>query len=171
MADSFVVEWHSRDLDATMIQREVDAVEQWKRSNATIHIMRDHPEHGWQILAGMFGMKQDTAKSKNDALSEFKSMVMDNLTVVWDRGNDQHVLTKFVIPRAKNEALVHDSYLCNNSNLIQGAITLPFPTERMMKENVKRQEPNFVGNLGDAGIEYVCPIECRPPDHKDWTFC
>ena len=29
MADSLVDEWHSRDLDAKMIQREVDAVEEW----------------------------------------------------------------------------------------------------------------------------------------------
>ena len=29
MADSLVDEWHSRDLDAKIIQREVDTVEEW----------------------------------------------------------------------------------------------------------------------------------------------
>ena len=30
MADPYVDEWHSRDLDAWMLQREVDAVKEWK---------------------------------------------------------------------------------------------------------------------------------------------
>ena len=172
MGDSFVDEWHARDLDAKMIQREVDAVEEWKQSKATIHIMRDHPQHGWSILGGMFGIKQDTTKSKKDALSEFISMADDDiLGQSWEKGNDQHLLSKFVAPRAKNEALVHDSYICKNNDFLKGAISLPFPTQRMVVENATRQEPNFVGNCGDGGIMDVCPIECRPHEHKDWTFC
>ncbi len=30
MADPYVDEWHSRDLDAWMLPREVDAVNEWK---------------------------------------------------------------------------------------------------------------------------------------------
>ena len=169
MADSLVDEWHSRDLDAKMIQREVDAVEEWKESNATIHIMRDHPQHGWPILGGMIGMKQDTATSKRDAFFEFRNMAADNYGNVWEKGNDQHALNKFVAPRAKYEALIHDSYLCNNKNLLKGATTVPFPTQRMMEENVT--VPNYVGNFGHAGIDDVCPVECRPNKYKDWAFC
>lgn len=45
MVDPFVDEFHSRDLDAKMLQREVDAVLEWKNSNLTFHVMRDHPQH------------------------------------------------------------------------------------------------------------------------------
>ena len=60
MADPYIEEWHSRDLDATIIQREVDAVNDWKKSGKGFHIMRDHPGHGAQILGGMFGARQNT---------------------------------------------------------------------------------------------------------------
>jgi len=45
MADPFVDEFHSRDLDAKMLQREVDAVDEWKATNFTFHVMRDNPYH------------------------------------------------------------------------------------------------------------------------------
>ena len=32
MVDPYVDEWHSRDLDSWMLQREVDAVQEWKAS-------------------------------------------------------------------------------------------------------------------------------------------
>jgi len=43
MADEYVAEWHSRDLDATILEREVSAVQEWKKTNYTFHIMRDNP--------------------------------------------------------------------------------------------------------------------------------
>jgi len=43
MADEYVAEWHSRDLDATILEREVAAVQEWKKTNYTFHIMRDNP--------------------------------------------------------------------------------------------------------------------------------
>ena len=39
----------------TFFQRERDAVNEWLRSNKTFHLMRDHPWHGSEILAGMWG--------------------------------------------------------------------------------------------------------------------
>ena len=50
MVDAFVDEFHSRDLDAKMLQREVDAVNEWKKTKFTFHIMRDHPYHGFGKL-------------------------------------------------------------------------------------------------------------------------
>lgn len=42
----------SRDVDSLIWPREVDAVEEWLRSNYTFHVMRDHMYHGSIILAG-----------------------------------------------------------------------------------------------------------------------
>jgi len=58
MADENVVEWHSRDLDSTIIDSEVEAVKEWRKTNYTFHIMRDHPSHNTNILGGMFGVLQ-----------------------------------------------------------------------------------------------------------------
>ena len=38
-----------------VLQREKDAVNAWLVSNRTFHVMRDHPDHGTEILGGMWG--------------------------------------------------------------------------------------------------------------------
>jgi hypothetical protein len=52
MLDPNVDVFISRDSDSVILQREVDAVEEWLRSNYTFHVMRDHPFHYAAILAG-----------------------------------------------------------------------------------------------------------------------
>ena len=55
MADIFVDEFHSRDLDSNFTAREVSAVNDWLSTNYTFHVMRDHIHHTFPIQAGMFG--------------------------------------------------------------------------------------------------------------------
>ncbi len=52
MLDPNVDIFMSRDVDSIIWRREVDAVEEWLRSNYTFHLMRDHQSHGVIILAG-----------------------------------------------------------------------------------------------------------------------
>jgi hypothetical protein len=52
MLDPNVDVFISRDVDSLIWPREVDAVEEWLRSNYTFHVMRDHMNHGSVILAG-----------------------------------------------------------------------------------------------------------------------
>jgi hypothetical protein len=168
MADPYVDEWHSRDLDAVMLQREVDAVQDWKKSNFTFHIMRDHPQHLTDILGGMFGIKQDTPERKSARLSEFNSIIKD-FGKIWQKGSDQKALAKIVAPHAAVDSLVHDSYLCN-SGFLKGSKPVGYPTKRSGNQyNV--MVPNFVGNTGKDGIHIECPVDCRPANHKDWKFC
>ena len=50
MADPLVSEFHSRDLDSIVSQREVAAVNEWLADKTkTFHIMRDHRQHGSAI--------------------------------------------------------------------------------------------------------------------------
>ena len=49
----------SRDLDSPVLQREVDAVSEWLKSNKTFHVMRDHPQHSAAILGGMWATRMD----------------------------------------------------------------------------------------------------------------
>ncbi len=45
-----------RDSDSRLSQREADAVQDWEKSGKILHIMRDHPHHGYPVLGGMWGM-------------------------------------------------------------------------------------------------------------------
>jgi hypothetical protein len=53
-----------RDADSRLSLREKYAVDDWLTNNTDIHIMRDHPYHGWFIQAGMFGLKTEKFKNK-----------------------------------------------------------------------------------------------------------
>ena len=55
--DAQVSHFMSRDLDSLISKREVAAVEEWLQTRKSFHIMRDHPQHLAEIMAGMWGMK------------------------------------------------------------------------------------------------------------------
>ena len=173
LADYNVIEWHSRDLDSTILDREVAAVQEWKKTNLTFHIMRDNPAHGTNIMGGMFGVRQDLAENKEVRKAEFDRMLKEYGSG-WYKGQDQVALAIILSPHAFNDSVVHDSYLCQVDILMKGKLNLPFPTQRLSGPNFTMPapvEPNFVGNTGNYAIDDVCPIDCRPADHKDWLLC
>jgi hypothetical protein len=172
MADDYVLEWHSRDLDSTIIPREVAAVEEWRKTNLSFHVMRDNPVHGTSMLGGMFGILQNTDVRKISRRDDFNKMIRGHSSL-WDKGYDQSALTLVVAPHAENDTLAHDSYLCQ-STFISGSIIVPFPTQRLSGPNFtkpKSEVPNFVGNTGNYAIDKVCPVACRPKNHSDWKLC
>ena len=57
VGDSFIDIMMSRDTDSYIFQRELDSVNVWLNSDKLFHIMRDHPQHTVEILAGMWGFK------------------------------------------------------------------------------------------------------------------
>ena len=46
-----------RDADSRISKREEEAVQEWIEADTVLHIMRDHPHHGYPMLGGMWGMK------------------------------------------------------------------------------------------------------------------
>jgi len=50
IGDSYVDYFMSRDVDSCLLQREIDAVNEWLKSDKLFHIMRDSPEHYAPIL-------------------------------------------------------------------------------------------------------------------------
>ena len=167
MADRNVLEWHSRDLDATIIKREVDAVQEWKKTNLTFHVMRDHPSHTTEILGGMFGVRQDSDTKMKMRKLEFDKM-LQLYGPSWMRGSDQSALSEVVVAHATNDTLAHDSYHCR-AQLYQFSKIVPFPSQRV--EKPPPGIPNFVGNTGSDVLARKCPEACRPPDHQDWLLC
>ena len=167
MSDAFVDEWHSRDLDATILQREVDAVDAWKKTDYAFHVMRDHPQHTTDILGGMFGMRQNTQKRRKERREEFWKMIQE-FGPKWVKGSDQYALAKIVSPRAAKDSLVHDSYLCQ-SGYLKGSQIEAFPSQRISGAN--SSVINFVGNTSKYGIQIECPTKCRPKNHQGWLYC
>ena len=109
----------------------------------------------------MFGMKISTANFAK-ITSIFEEMLSNKKAKNWRKGLDQEFLSKFLWPKAKTDAVIHDSYLCKS---IKSANNRPWPTQRI--PNVPN---NFVGANGGI-LNKTCPSVCRPKEHKDWTLC
>ena len=69
---------------------------------------------------------------------------------------------RYVWPWAKRVSIGHDSYTCHSYPYTKG-----FPTQR------KNEPNNFVASVVSENhtLWEICPEECRPKDHKDWTHC
>jgi hypothetical protein len=107
-----------RDTDSRLSLRESTAVTEWIQSGKTLHIMRDHPHHGAEILAGMWGIKRDNSFNLKNECDQF---------VATQRGagqfnRDQIFLKTCVYPNYKDNQLAHDS--CHTSF----SHSKPFPT-------------------------------------------
>lgn len=63
IGDSFVDVFASRDTDSFILQREVDAVNEWLVSSGkSAHVMRDHWLQGFAMLAGMWGFRSGRSR-------------------------------------------------------------------------------------------------------------
>lgn len=91
-----------RDCDSRPDTRERAAVDEWLASGTECHIMRDHPEHGMPILAGMWGVTRAGARRVRDRLPYEPGPVEHWLA-------DQFWLRDEVYPLLVSRALIHAS--------------------------------------------------------------
>ena len=108
-----------RDCDSRISLREKLSVDEWIKSNKTIHIMRDHPAHkipygtnSIGILAGMWGIKGKIIDMEN----HIKFFIFNKQN---NYGIDQTFLTQF-FNKYKNDNCTHDEFFENK----------PFPIKR-----------------------------------------
>ncbi|XP_066944458.1 uncharacterized protein [Macrobrachium rosenbergii] len=170
-----------RDSDMKFMEREHSAVLEWLASSKMFHLMRDHPGHLAQILAGMWGARWDihrqTNKSSSDLVARLLSSSLPSLEALQKMRNkmlvmasnnlyhgvDQTILKRVLWPEMVGNVMSHDSYYC--TKFPSG--WRPWPTQRY--------NGTFVGNTWYRGtqtpITAKCPRECRPPDHPDWEYC
>lgn len=119
---SFVVSIF-RDTDSRLSYREKYAVDHWLSQPQTFHIMRDHPHHGFPILGGMWGYKNNHKYNLKNLLENFSSTNR--------YGTDYEFLGKVLYPIIGNDKVVHDEFFDKK----------PFPT--------LRQDSEFVGDVFD----------------------
>jgi len=80
-----------------------------------------------------------------------------------NKSHDQKTLANIFWPTVKDDAMIHDSYYCEDDwNSLPAT---PFPTRRV--------NGTFVTDRtgADWGRPKKCPLACRPRDHKDWEYC
>lgn len=112
-----------RDTDSRLSWREKYAVDQWLISDKTFHIMRDHPYHGFPLLGGMWGFKNNPKFPMKELLTSFN---VEN-----KYGTDYDFFIKQLYPIIGDNKVTHDPFFEK----------IPFPTARIDKQ--------FVGEVYD----------------------
>ncbi|XP_047497909.1 uncharacterized protein LOC125044972 [Penaeus chinensis] len=163
MGDPTVQTFLSRDTDSWVLDREVAAVKEWLASNRTFHVVHDHPRHGPVILGGFWGAHNKDMRAMQELRDQMYSKAKTE-----HYGQDQKLLKQILWPYARTNVLNHASFTCKKK-LREHGPAVPFPTKREGGKycgwgTYKVAEARLVANT-------VCPEECRPKDHKDWTRC
>ena len=118
-----------RDTDSRLNLRERVAVDEWLSSDKDFHIMRDHPYHNTEILAGTWGCRNGILRGMEEAIQDYNKGSFDNQYQV-----DQNFLREVVYPLVKHESIVHDEFF----------ELKPFPANA-----IKRTGSYFVGQVYD----------------------
>lgn len=123
-----------RDVDARLLQRDVEAVEAWLESGKAFHIIRDHPYHTAPIMSGAFGARRGALADIRQRIAQFDKRCESYST-------DMEFCEHWVYPQAQHDVLVHDPFFEKK----------PFPCPR--------QGYTFIGNTYDEWdrpkIEYA----------------
>ena len=118
-----------RDTDSRLNLRERVAVDEWLSSDKDFHIMRDHPYHNTETLAGTWGCRNGILRGMEEAIQDYNKGSFDNQYQV-----DQNFLREVVYPLVKHESIVHDEFF----------ELKPFPANA-----IKRTGSYFVGQVYD----------------------
>lgn len=94
-----------RDTDDRLCSRQKEAVDEWLRSNKNFHIMRDHPNHKHEMMAGMWG-------GVSGAVKEFETLYKAYVSQgKYDFWSDTIFLKNFIWDKyAKFDHVAHDEY-------------------------------------------------------------
>ncbi len=99
----------SRDADSRLSEREALAVDEWIKSEKTLHVMRDHPHHdGAPIYGGLFGIV-----IKDDFIieDEINKWIIGKDNSLFNRWGDVLFCNQIIYEKYKNEGdmISHDS--------------------------------------------------------------
>ena len=103
--DESVDRWLIRDADCRVSEREAAAVRAWMDSGYSVHIMRDHPNHGRRMMGGMWGGVKHSVRN-------ITARVLAAASDVDSYNGDQEFLAYHVYPAIEHDQLSHDSWTC-----------------------------------------------------------
>src|SRR5262249_26774163 len=101
-----------RDCDSRLSPRERAAVDEWLASDQTLDVMRDHPNHRFPIMGGLWGVRCKRAR-----------WIPRSLGIVPTKfyNADQVLLARHVWPKLKDDCIEHDEFYRGH----------PFPSARI----------------------------------------
>lgn len=142
--DDYTEFWISRDCDSRLSWRERRAVDEWMQSDKSVHLMRDCHNHGYTIMAGMFGVNNKLFHQRYGTLD------LDNADAN-HREDDQKLLHHAIWGRIVHDHLCHDHW--------KHASVIGNPTYNA-RDHVHYSEAYGVGL-----VEYVTGDVCRQLPH------
>lgn len=137
MAERYII----RDIDSRLSMREKEAVDEWIKSGARFHVMRDHPSHSrFAMSGGMWGGTMDAVPDMETRLTQRRKMNRDYL-------QDMNFLNDVIWPIAQKSVMQHDSFSCDKFGGGR-----PFPTRRIGWEHVGSVYIDGKMRQGDVNI-------------------
>lgn len=115
----------SRDTDTLMYRREVAAVDEWLKSDMSLHILKDSPCHRYySIQGGMFGLRKNKNKIilPNITYNAYKYFTRNDNPGL----SDLSFLEDFLYPILKNDSYVHDEFTPMFDHIDNGRYYKPF---------------------------------------------
>ncbi|XP_064122132.1 uncharacterized protein LOC135226463 [Macrobrachium nipponense] len=162
LGDPLVTQFLIRDMDSPLLQREIAAVNDWLESRKCFHFMRDNPMHDQPIMAGMWG---GCNSFYPDAMPRLRNTVFKwSNKSTSHHSSDQLNLSWLLWPTFKKNHTSHDAYSC-----LEYPESRPFPTRRLNFTFIGMRTAR--NEFAQDKINKPCPVQCRPANHKDWTFC
>lgn len=95
----------SRDADSRINARDQYCINEFFKSSKKFQIIRDHPHHGTEILAGMWGIKKGLNINFKDEFEKYKSN-----RPYFIYGSDQSFLAYYIYPKVRDHSLIFDEY-------------------------------------------------------------
>lgn len=120
-----------RDTDSRIGKREAVAVHEWLSSGKQFHVMRDHPHHAIEIMAGMWGAVADSMRDIRQLVSSYHDSGGTKSSAY---GLEQEFLRSVMWSRVSKSVLVHDPFFAK----------IPFPLSA-----IQRDPKHFVGQIYD----------------------
>lgn len=105
-----------RDADSRPSKREAILVQDWVDSKKRFHIVRDHPAHFTQIMAGMWGCVGSSGLNFTSRIRQL-ALIKPRPHLFLKYGFDQYYLAKEIYPLIRSDSHVHDEFFDNTQNL------------------------------------------------------
>lgn len=102
-----------RDADSRIHARDRSCINDFIASPKLFHIVRDHPYHTIEILAGMWGIKKGLLKIKiNELITHIMKQNDQQRHIYHNNDNGDQIFLKTVLyPIVKNNCLIHDEFI------------------------------------------------------------
>lgn len=133
-----------RDTDSRVSPKEAACVAEWITSDASFHMIYDHPYHCIPMLAGMWGIRAGVIPNMKSLIEKFWQREDERFRT--DRNYDQHFLTSVVYPEyvMKTSFIAHGDPVVSPVSKDHGIPLTPFPPYDSFYATGTREQ-SFIG--------------------------